>query len=122
MATGIDHFGFFEIEARSFDWERISGLLIVLFGVWLTVQETSQLGTVVVVFGSGIGVVVQIRDLVAEIAADVQVGLMNSTNRLAKQITASSTEQTKMVQDVFGTQISSVLARLAPRHEETGLR
>ncbi|MBT7952048.1 MAG: DMT family transporter [Gammaproteobacteria bacterium] len=39
MATCIDHFGFFEIEARSFDWERISGLLIVLLGVWLTIKK-----------------------------------------------------------------------------------
>jgi transporter family-2 protein len=39
MAAGIDHFGFFEIEARSFNLERISGLLIVLIGVWLTVKK-----------------------------------------------------------------------------------
>ena len=39
MATGIDHFGVFEIETRAFSWERISGLLIVLLGVWLTVRK-----------------------------------------------------------------------------------
>lgn len=39
MATAIDHFGFFEIETRTFNWERTSGLLIVLLGVWLTVKK-----------------------------------------------------------------------------------
>ncbi len=39
MATTIDHFGVFEIETRAFDWERMSGLLIVLIGVWLTVKK-----------------------------------------------------------------------------------
>lgn len=38
-ATVIDHFGLFEIEARSLGWERIAGLVIVLFGVWLTVRN-----------------------------------------------------------------------------------
>ncbi len=39
MATCIDHFGFFEIEAVSVSWERFMGLGLVLLGVWLTVKN-----------------------------------------------------------------------------------
>ena len=39
MASVIDHFGLFEIEARSFGWEKVIGLAIVLLGVWLTVRK-----------------------------------------------------------------------------------
>lgn len=39
MATCIDHFGLLEIEAKPLSWERISGLAIVLLGVWLTVKK-----------------------------------------------------------------------------------
>lgn len=39
MASGIDHFGLFEIEARRLDWERLSGRLLVLIGAWLTVKK-----------------------------------------------------------------------------------
>jgi bacterial/archaeal transporter family-2 protein len=39
MATCIDHFGIFEIEAKVLSWERISGLAIVMLGVWLTVKQ-----------------------------------------------------------------------------------
>jgi len=39
MAAGIDHYGVFEIESKPFNWERVSGLMIVLLGVWLTVRK-----------------------------------------------------------------------------------
>ena len=39
MATCVDHFGIFEIEPKSLSWERISGLAIVMLGVWLTVKR-----------------------------------------------------------------------------------
>ena len=39
MASCIDHFGIFEIEAKALSWERISGLAIVLLGVWLTIKK-----------------------------------------------------------------------------------
>lgn len=39
MATCVDHFGVFEINPRTLDWERLSGLAIVLLGVWLTVRK-----------------------------------------------------------------------------------
>ena len=39
MATCIDHFGIFEIEAKALSWERISGLAIVFLGVWLTIKK-----------------------------------------------------------------------------------
>ncbi len=39
MVTCIDHFGMFDITPRTFSWERISGLLLVLAGVWLTVKR-----------------------------------------------------------------------------------
>jgi transporter family-2 protein len=39
MATCVDHFGLLEIQAKSLSWERISGLAIVLLGVWLTVKK-----------------------------------------------------------------------------------
>ena len=39
MATCVDYLGIFEIEAKSLSWERISGLVLVMIGVWLTVQK-----------------------------------------------------------------------------------
>jgi len=39
MASCIDHFGVFEIAARPLSREKIAGLMIVLFGVWLTVKS-----------------------------------------------------------------------------------
>lgn len=94
-------------------------------GFWavrLTVQETSQEGTVVVVFGSGVGTVVQIRNLVSEITRDVGGVVQNSTQTISKQITSSGTDQTAAVQNLISTQVSTALAKMAPRHGETGLK
>ncbi len=39
MATCIDHFGIFEIETIRLSGTRVSGLAIVLLGVWLTIKQ-----------------------------------------------------------------------------------
>lgn len=38
-AAVIDHYGFFEIQTRALNWERIVGMSIVLLGVWLTIKK-----------------------------------------------------------------------------------
>ena len=38
-ATCIDYFGILGIEAVDLNWRRLLGLVIVLFGVWLTVRN-----------------------------------------------------------------------------------
>ena len=35
----IDHFGFFGLEAKPVDFQRVSGLLLVFVGVWFTVRS-----------------------------------------------------------------------------------
>ena len=39
MATCIDHFGVFEVQARPLSREKLSGLALVLLGVWLMVKS-----------------------------------------------------------------------------------
>ena len=39
MAGFVDHFGILGIEARSFNWERVAEISLVLLGVWLTIRK-----------------------------------------------------------------------------------
>ena len=38
VGAGVDHFGLFGAEVRSLDLSRISGMGVILFGVWLVVR------------------------------------------------------------------------------------
>jgi hypothetical protein len=92
------------------------------YGVRLTTQETAREGTLCVVFASGVGTIVQVRSLVAEVAREARVVTQNSQKALSIQVAESATKQQKALRDALNTYMSPFVQQLKPRHGDTGVK
>jgi len=88
------------------------------WGVVLSAQETGQLGTLVVVFASGQGVEVQVRELVSDISKESRIQTCNSQQAIVQQLNGLSAE-IRSSRDLLAGYLQALIGTARGRKPET---